>query len=220
MKVYQEVQRKEQRNERISKNIGKLDPSLREAYRKENPYEKINPEERTAKRYVSHLITKKTHFLLAVPPESENYNRVTYNRQCDVARFSKSLLKACMYQLVEFMRQFEVKELPQEEAVRRLIQEYNRTHMRKIPEVEMIRFYVQLLKIGSFKEAGKIMQISRATLFRYKDRFRKIGIRDNNLIPLTPDGLPDAPLDFRRYHEIVTYSNIFRYKNTLFQLDL
>ena len=219
-KVYTDVLRKEQRNERIAQKLGKMDAAQHEAYMKENPYEKISKEERYAKKIVSHLITKKTFFLLAVNEETDAYNRRSINADCNAALFSKGLLMACLGQLLDFMHQFEVKDLPPEEAIRQKIQQHNKSRYNKLPEGEMMRFYAQMIKIGSFKEAGRIMQISRATLYRYKKRFKKIGIGENNLIPLTPDGLPNAPFDFRTYHEIMTYTTAFRYQNPLFRLDL
>ncbi|WP_336517551.1 phage/plasmid replication protein, II/X family [Pollutibacter soli] len=214
--IYNDVLRKEQRNDRLAKKIGAATTDQQEVIRKNYSYEKISPEERKIKRYVSSLFTQKTFFMLDVDNLINIYNEKTVDYKCDKAPFTEPLLLWCMDMLCDFMRQFQVKELQTDEKVRQAIQFYNANHSTKLPETEMIRFYQDVRRIGSFKEVGRFNSLSRATLFRYKSRFRKIGIFENNLIPLTPDSIPDAPLDLREYHGVTTFSPQFLRRNTVF----
>jgi len=216
--IYNDVLRKEQKNDRIGKAIGILPEEKRVLYAKEHPYEPITKEEWQIKRVVSRLITSKTHFMMDVDESVKIYNRQTIDTKCNIASFSRKLLFACTDLLCDFIDQFQIRELPMEEALRKRITEYNSRKRKKLPEGEMIRFYQQFTKIGSFKDTANLLEMSRATLFRYKERFKKLGIGENNLIPLTPDGLPEAPIDFRTYHQIMTYSTSFRTRNSLYDL--
>jgi hypothetical protein len=56
---------------------------------------------------------------------------------------------------------------------------------------------------------GKFNYLSRATVYRYKERFRKIGITENNLIPLTEDGIPRADINLRDYHKYLSLRNCY-----------
>ena len=82
----------------------------------------------------------------------------------------------------------------------------------------MVGFYKELLKIGSFKDVGKFNYMSRATIYRYKQRFKKIGITENNLIPLTMDGIPQAPIDLRDYHAEHLFNRHFLDKNSFLDM--
>lgn len=103
------------------------------------------------------------------------------------------------------MQEFQIKELPEEGKIEKAIVEYNLRHRVPLCKNAMLNFYSDLLRLGSFKETARFNHMSKATLYRYKDRFRKIGITDNNLIPLTEDGIPGAELDLREYHHTLTF---------------
>jgi hypothetical protein len=216
--IYQQVQATMQRNERIAKKIGSLPEGEKGAYRKAHPYEHIEKDDRQMFKDVSEIINKRTLFTYEVDEEHAIYNKQTVGYQSDRARFSPGLLKLCFDKLLEFMHEYQIKELPEDAKVEKLIEEYNLRHKWKLPKSEMLGFNNDLLKFGSFKEASKFNYMHRATMYRYKQRFKKIGITENNLIPLTPEGLPGAPLDLRDYHSEHMFNPRFLSKNTFLDM--
>jgi len=58
----------------------------------------------------------------------------------------------------------------------------------------------------------------RATMYRYKQRFKTIGITENNLIPLTEGGIPGADLDLGSYHSEHLFNRHFLLKNTFLDM--
>jgi hypothetical protein len=205
---YEMVENAKQRNDRISKKVGTLEISEKEAYLKENPYEKISQDSRRVHKYISSLITKRTYFMLTIQEEAKIYNRMTVNNNANTALFFKGLLTLCLNKLFEFIGEFQIKELPEEENVRKQIELYNSMNKAKLPTAEMVRFYDRLKESGSFKETAKFYGYSRASLYRYKAWFKKVGITDSNVLPLSEVKVPDAPIDFRNYHSVVTYNPI------------
>lgn len=71
--------------------------------------------------------------------------------------------------------------------IRKRKRSYYQTHVyakQELPKSEMLQFYDQLLKYGSFKVAAKYSGCSRAAMYRYKNRFKKIGITERHLKPV------------------------------------
>lgn len=202
---YLRIENAIQRNDRIAQKAGKLSDKEKEAYLLANPYERISKNDRETYKHVSRLLSKKTHFMLETDFSTDQYNYKTVNYTCDEAKFSKSLLALCLNKLVEFIQDFQIKELPAEESVREAIIKHNAYSKQELPKSEMLQFYDQLLKYGSFKEAGKYSGCSRATMYRYKERFKKIGITERHLKPVENYSIPEAPLDMKEYHSFLTY---------------
>ena len=140
------------------------------------------------------------------------------NYDCRKALFSKGLLKHCIKKLFEFIDEYQIKELPEEDKIANLIDRFNQNHKRKLPKPEMVSFYKELQKLGSFKDVAKFNYLSRATLYRYKQRFRKIGITENNLIPLTEDGIPRAEINLRDYHTEHMFNRWFLDKKSFMEM--
>jgi hypothetical protein len=219
LKEYEKVEVIDQKNKRRAQKIGSLPKEEKEKYRKEHPYEKVTKESRTIHKYVQSLIMKRTYFLLDIHEAARLYNKSSnYDHDCNAALFTKGLLKSCLDKLLEFIKEFQVKELPDEEKIRNSIAGYNSTHKKKLPESDMIWFYSNLKTIGSFKETAAFCHLSRASLYRYKDRFAKIGISQNNINPVSEFGLPSAPIDFRTYHTILTENPHFLKPSYLYKI--
>ena len=118
----------------------------------------------------------------------------------DFVYFSKDLYNLCLVKLVEFIKEYQIKELPHEQIVKNKIKEYNTRNRTKLPMAEMLHFYRHLHKHGSFKEASKHCDHSKATLYRYIERFSRIGINAKSIKPIDKFyGIPNAPIDFKRY---------------------
>ena len=217
-KIYNEVENKKQRNDRIAKRIGELPEEEKKAYRKAHPYEKIDPEARKVYKWVSNTINKRTLFKLAVDQEVEDYNKGMVSYDCNEARFCRKLLRLCFEKLLAFIEEFQIKELPLEDQIGKLIEHYNTRHRKKLPKTDMMNFYMDLQRIGSFKDTAKHNFMSRATLYRYKQRFKKIGITENNLIPLTEAGIPQAELNLRDYHHELTFNPHFLNKKDFLEI--
>lgn len=215
---YQKVEAAIQRNQRIAEKVGTLADAEKESYLQEHPYERIPKEARSIYKAVSKVINKRTYFVLKTDEEIDKYNATTVNYDCNKALFSKGLLKACFKQLIGFINEYQIKELPQEEMIAKLIDDYNSKHKSRLPKSEMVGFYKELMRIGSFKDVAKMNYMSRTTMYRYKERFKKIGITDNNLIPLTEDGIPRAETDLRQYHTEHIYNAHFLTKNNFLDI--
>lgn len=212
--IYRAVENSDQRNDRIAKKIGTLSPELHDAYLLEHPYEKVPSDLRRTYKHVQKLINRRTYFKLAIDETAKTYNKYTTDYQSDDALFSRDLLLLCLYKLVDFIHEFQIEELPPESKIENLIDEYNLRHRKKLPKREMCSIYGALKKVGSFKDLIKFNHLSRASMYRYKARFKKIGITENNLIPLTENGIPRADLDFRSYHwELTTNPHFLDKRN-------
>ena len=74
----------------------------------------------------------------------------------------------------------------------------------------MIQFYLLLVEHGSFKEAAKFARKDRATMFRFKNRFKKIGITENNVQPDKNYSIPQPTFDFTEYHSFLMFNNLLR----------
>lgn len=202
---YLRIENAIQRNDRIAEKAGKLSKEEKKVFLEANPYERISRDDRDNYKYVSKILTKKTYFMLQCDEDTEYYNHQTVNYLSDKATFSKPLLKLCLRKLLTFIEEFQIKELPDDEIVKQSIIKHNLYAKQEIPKVEMLHFYDLLIKYGSFKEAAKYGNLSRATMYRYKDRFKKIGITERHMKPLEDYSIPDAPLDMKDYHYFLIY---------------
>jgi hypothetical protein len=194
-----------QKNDRIAKKIGTLSGEAKILYMLEHPYEKIKKEDRLVYKLVQKIINKRTYFMIETDMASVLYNEKHVPYDCETAKFSKELLDLCFEKLVSFMEEFQIKELPAEELIKRQIELHNSINKIKLPKSEMISFYSQLVKYGSFKEMEKYAGYSRATMYRYKERFKKIGVTETSVIRFTGDEIPKAFLDLRDYHYELIY---------------
>ena len=108
-----------QRNGRISKIIGTLGKEDKEIYRKLHPYERISKNDRQNYKYIPNLMEKSPKFMLKENLFSAIYNSETLiamdtSRSFDpgTALFSKELIALCLNKLMDFINEFQLKELP------------------------------------------------------------------------------------------------------------
>lgn len=106
----------------------------------EHPYEKINKEDRDIHKYVSKIISQRTYFVFGLDPKEVDYNRGNTNYNCKKALFSNRLLRAALLKLVEFIKEYQIKELPEADKVANLIDGYNHRHKTRLPKSEMVGF--------------------------------------------------------------------------------
>ena len=196
------VERINEYNKRVSKQIGKLknkDQQLK--YMFKHPYKKATQDIKQYYKIVSEVVSRSRKFMIDVDSASLLFNLKSVPYENDFALFSKDLFQSCMNRLVTFINEYQIKELPDLELLKNKIIDFNQRNKIKLPVAEMLHFYRHLLKHGSFKEAVKHSDYSRATLYRYIARFALIGITEANLRPIDKFyGIPAAPTDFRRYH--------------------
>lgn len=96
---------------------------------------------------------------------------------------------------------FQVRKKPPEGVVKERIEKYNSENYQKLPLNEMLKFY-GLLKNSSFEDIMKSGLYSRASFYRYKSRFEKIGITQNDIMPID---YINPVVDLTRYHHQITY---------------
>lgn len=73
-----------------------------------------------------------------------------------------------------------------------------------VPGTEMIKFYDLLIKSGSFNEAARLSRLSKPSIYRYKHRFKKIGITENSIKPEENFKFSDSNLNLNAYHSYLT----------------
>jgi len=205
-KNYQRVLNAMQKNDRIAKKVGTLKLEEKEKFLKVNPYEKISPNDRKTYKYVSNLIETKTNFMMQITDDAKIYNEKTIaSYKTNTAKFSTDLILLCLNKLLSFIKEFQIKELPEEELIINKIDQVNSIGRSPLPKAEMLRFYALLKQHGSFKEAAKFSGMSRATIFRYKARFKEIGISESTIKPIENYSMPQSKIDFKEYHSALTY---------------
>ena len=70
----------------------------------------------------------------------EIYNQETVNDDCHKALFSVELISLCLKKLLAFIEEYKIKELPNEEKIGILIDDYNKNHKHKLRN-EMLGFF-------------------------------------------------------------------------------
>ncbi len=219
--IYKKVSAIKQRNDRLAKNVGNLPKEERAIYLKYNPYESIRKSDKLNYKAVSHMIEASPKFMLKEDRVSKVYNSVTVNNMtdCPTALFSKELIALCLKRLTNFINEFQLKELPPEEMISIRIDRYNSIHKHKLPKADMIQFYDLLAKSGSFKEAARLSRYSRATLYRYKARFNKIGISETSMQGEENFVFPKGCVDLEFYHSFLQQnSNLIKGKSIPYEL--
>lgn len=199
----------------IAKKIRTLPKEEKEIYRKLNPEERISRDDRANYKYISSLMERSPKFMLKTSASADLYNSATLvvvnssrSIECGTALFSQELIALCLEKLTSFIDEFQLTALPQEEKVSVTIDRYNSSHRQKLPKADMIQFYDLLVKYGSFREVARLSRYSKATLYRYKDRFKKIGITENNIKPGAGFVFPKAALNLNDYHDFLSKISI------------
>lgn len=202
--IYKKVESAKQKNDTISKKtISYKSEFFKKKYIENHPYIKIDKKDLNIYKSVSELLNQNRQFLMKVDSSVTDFNSRTSSLPFDPrAFFSKDLFLLCTKFLVSFIKEFQVKEKPSECAVADRIDNYNSKHYQKLPKNEMLKFYA-LLQNFSFEDILKRGLYSRATFYRYKSRFEKIGITQNNVMIF--DHI-NAAVDLNLYHQHIIYN--------------
>jgi hypothetical protein len=201
--IYKKVEAAKLKNDRIASRTGtyKLD-FFKTKYIENHPFIKIDRDDLIIHKKMSNLLNRNRKFLVKSNPAIDAFNSKTFSAAFDSrAFFSKSLFIECARFFKTFIMEFQIKEKPSECVVRDRITKYNFEHHEKLPEKEMLKLYV-LLQNFSFDDIMKKGLYSRATFYRYKSRFNKIGINQNSLIVTEHI---EAPVDLAQYHHQMIY---------------
>ncbi len=190
-------------NDRLSKAVGKLKSDKdKMEYLLKHPYKMFpNAQMKTYHKIVCKIISRRRYFKFRVSGVTSLFNTLSVPTEIDNVLFSKELYDLCLKDLIKFIKDYQIKELPNEDLVKRKIEDFNKANKSQLPKSEMLHFYKHLLKHGSFKEAVKYSDYSRSSIYRYVLRFSKIGITEKCLKPIDKFyGIPEATIDFIRYH--------------------
>ena len=197
------------RNDNKSKHASELSEREKRDFLEDNPYENITPDARSNHKYIGQLMNRKPYFMMRIKPADKLYNSITtHDYECNTAEFSKELMALCFKKLLGFMNEFKIIDLPNEERVGLSIDQYNNTHKVKLLKSSMIEFYLLLVKHGSFKEAANFARKDRSTMFRFKKKFKSIGITENNVQPDKNISTPQASFDLKEYHNFLMFNNL------------
>lgn len=199
-KCYLRVMNVKQKNDRIAKKIGSLPDAEKDEYAKNHPYEKISGDDKKVFKYISNILESRTFFMLEVDEETKMYNKKSVPYVCKKAKFGTLIIKLCLEKLLSFMEEFKITELKDEQHVKAAIERVNNIGRNTLPTAEMMKFYDLLQRYGSFKEAAKYAGISRATFYRYKSRFKRIGVSETSLKPVDNYAIPEHNHNLKEYH--------------------
>jgi len=210
LEIYKEVESKKRKNDKISERIARFkNEGAKERYRISNPYYKIEKSDQRIHKQVDALLNKGCKFMLVNSKRDQEFNSVTIPQERDhgTAKFDEQVLRECSIVFYDFIMQYQVKEKPMAMAVADLIDQYNASHYNQLPKREMMKFYEHLLINGTFENVRDKEYYSRSTYYRYKERFKKIGITEQNIIP---NCTINVSPDLRAYHQQVIYNaNLF-----------
>jgi hypothetical protein len=201
--VYKKVESALAKNDTISRNLSSYkNESSRERFMENHPYIIIDKEKLLIHRKMAKLLSNNRRFLLKTNSYIESFNSKSQSGNFEKrALFSKALFNECAKYFRGFINDFQVKERPSESSLSERIDKFNTEHFHKLPKNEMLKFYA-ILKNSSFDEVLKQEYYSRATFFRYKSRFAKIGISQNNI--MLKDFI-NVPVDLGAYHHALIY---------------
>ena len=202
-RIYKRVESAKAKNDSIASRTGSFRSSIiREAFIKCHPYINIDKSDILIHKKMTSLLNRKRQFLLTVNKYVKEFNSTTQSCTFDPrAQFSKTLLLHCSKFFISSINEFQVTEKPPEAIVKDRIEKHNSEHYTKLPKNEMLKFY-SLLKNSSFEELMKTGPYSRATFYRYKSRFEKIGITQNNIMP---NDFIHSKIDLGQYHHHIIY---------------
>lgn len=198
-KVYKAVESINLKNDKIAGKISKIElESSKEKYLEKNPYLSIDKDSRNTHKRISKLLNRQRLFMIKITKEASQFNNTsgTYPHFISEAKFSKILFMKCAKFFIDFVKEYQVDELPSVSAVKHKIELYNEMHYHRLPVNEMLKFYTILMK-SSFPEIKKSGLYSKASFYRYKSRFKKIGVTEQNLIPFASI---NVSADLMEYH--------------------
>jgi hypothetical protein len=201
--VYRKVESAITKNDKIAKRIGMFKSEDRKQnFIQKNPYLSIDKDHREIHKKMSKLLNTNRQFFVKTNKYVDEYNTKTIPGNKEPrALFSKALFIECCKLFKSFLLDFQVHERPQEYIVSELIDKYNSEHYNQLPKNEMMKFNA-ILQSKSFDEILKSGYYSRSTFFRYRNRFKAIGITQNFIIPF--DHI-NVPVDFSQYHHTLIY---------------
>jgi hypothetical protein len=201
--IYKKVEATKLKNDRIAKRTGTYKIDLfKNKYIENHPFIRIDKNDSIIHKKMSRLFNHNRRFLLKSNPSIDAFNSKTISATFDPrAFFSKALFIECAKFFKSFILEFQIKEKPSECVVRDKIAKYNSEHYDQLPVKEMLKIYA-LLQNFTFEAIMKKELYSRATFYRYKSRFKKIGITQNSLV-LTDRIV--APVDLAQYHHHIIY---------------
>jgi len=187
MTTYKKVESIIAKNERVSTSLKQKKKEItKQKYLEENPFQKIEMNDKRNHKYIRDLLFKEKKFMYVVDDRVNEFNNITarYNYFEPRAHFSKAVFNECANFFLDFINEFQIYEKPAFNSVDDLIDAYNKVHEEdKLPKKEMLKFY-KLLETMTFDEIKKSNLYSKPTFYRYKSRFKKIGITQNNLMPI------------------------------------
>jgi hypothetical protein len=203
--IYKKVEAAKLKNDKIAERNGIFKSELlRQRYMTNHPYISISKESMFIFKKISKLLNRNREFILKTTPHIDEFNSKTtsYSNFEPRALFSWPLFRECAIFFKSFINEFQVTEKPSECAVSDRIDEYNAKNYFKLPKNEMVKFYALLQKY-SYEEIRKKNLYSKATFFRYKNRFEKIGVTKNNVMVAD---LIHASVDLSMYHSQIIYN--------------
>jgi len=207
--TYKRVEAINEANDRIANKVASMIyPKAKEKYKKKHPYEKADPTDIKIHKSISKEINRSRKFMLKVDELVNEYNSTTpgasINYSEDRAKFSKTLFIELSKFFLKFIEEFQVKEIPEIEQLKKSINDYNKLYPEKRLNKEgMIKFY-HYLEHRTFEQIKNLGIYSRAQYYRYKKMFELVGFKKNAVVPMEFTG---AKTDLSAYHAMIELNN-------------
>jgi hypothetical protein len=204
-KLFKKVEAAKLKNDRIALKYSALkNEEKKRSFITKHPYIKISTESNLIFKRMTKLLNRNREFILKTTPQIQDFNTMTTGASNFEPRalFSRTLFNECAIFFKSFIKEFQVTEKPSECIVSDRIDEYNLKNYNKLPKNEMVKFYALLQKY-SLEEIRKKGLYSKATFFRYKNRFEKIGVTKNNVMGAD---FIHASVDLSSYHTKIIFN--------------
>lgn len=210
-KIHELVEKYKANNDRIAERINKYDRADKLVVKAElrKKYIKIPKDAMEVYTYVEECINRNTAFMLKISQEDDIYN-IKFDEEIPVkALFSNRLCVEAFLKFRSFIREFQLTEKPDRLNVIKLIDDYNRTNKNNLNKSSMIKFF-DLWSKYSEKELIEKELFSKATVYRFLSKFKKLGITNKSIIPTFNF---DADMDLKPYHnEVYSVRNFIKFK--------
>lgn len=208
--IHKKVEKKIEYNNRIASRIYKYDKpdkySVHAELRKK--YIRISTNEFKIHKYVEECLNTNSTFFMNIAADDDIFNKV-FDKEIPLkAKFSNLLIGHAFIKFREFIREFQLKEKPNRLKLIKLIDDYNKINKNCINKSSMIKFY-ELWDKYTEKQLVENGYYSKATVYRFISKFKKLGITNKCIIPTFNF---DADMDLRPYNFEV--NSVRRFINT------
>ena len=165
-------------NIRVSKRIGKFNSKKEKLeYRITHPFKTPTQQVKNSHKIVSQIISRSFRkFMVETDMISHLFNSKSVPMENDFVYFSKELYNLCLGKLVEFINEYQIKELPHEQIVKNKIKRNTILGTKQNFQWPKCFIFTGIyINTVHLKKHLNIAITRRLPLYRYIERFSRIG---------------------------------------------